>query len=426
MSALRFTLQQHSPDGIRRGFLHLPHGDVSTPFFMPIATKGAVKTLSALDLENLGAEIILSNTYHQFLRPGVELIKKAGGLHAFIGWKKPILTDSGGFQIFSLGKRGAHGRGGQLSAPTDVGDAPPTNIAPPRVTEEGVEFQSPLDGAKHFLTPEDAVQIQLDLGSDIIMVLDHLVGYPATREEAKEAMERSVRWAERSLNYFKNHVIARRPQADVAIQEESQGSGLLRGVYTERSERTRNDVSRPLLFAIVQGGVYDDLRIECAKQLAAMDFDGFAIGGLAVGEPEEEMYRVLDLACPLLPVDKPRYLMGVGYPHQIAAAVARGVDMFDCVIPTREARHGRVYLKSKIINQKSGTTARENVLNIFNEKFREDFTPISPDSRMPELRQHSLAYLRHLFVSGEVLGQRLATLNNLEVFLEMMRGMREN
>lgn len=366
-----FQVHQMSAQG-RGGVLSLPHGRALTPFFMPIATQAAVKTLSAIDLEKLGAEILLSNTYHLFLRPGVERLKEAGGLHGFMGWNKNILTDSGGFQIFSLGRRG----GGTVRAP--------------KITEKGVEFQSPIDGAVHFLSPEDVVNLQLEYGVDIQMQLDHFPGYPATREQVQESMERSIRWAERA-----------------------------KAAFTARVDW--NAENRPRIFGIVQGGVYEDLRIASAKALGEIGFDGYAIGGLAVGEPEEEMYRVLDAVVPVLPQNAPRYLMGVGYLPQIAEAIRRGVDMFDCVIPTREARHGRLHLYRGLDD--AGAPQVE-IAHILNERWEKDDSILRVDSVFPELQRHTFSYLRHLMKTQEVLGLRLATMINLESYLRCLGDIR--
>ncbi len=348
-------------DKIRKNKLNLNHGSVMTPFFMPIATKGAVKNLSGEDMEELGAQILLSNTYHLYLQPGHELIEKAGGLHKFMAWRKPILTDSGGYQVFSLSKIR-------------------------KLKEEGVEFQSHIDGSRHLLTPERSIEIQIALGVDIAMVLDECTPYPCGYEDARKSMELTLRWAGRCKEYF-----------------------------------DKNKKEGQKLFGIVQGSVYKDLRIECAKRLVEIGFDGYAIGGLAVGEPREEMYEVLDHVVDELPENKPRYLMGVGRPEEIVEAVKKGVDMFDCVIPTREARHGRLYQFTK--NDPDGDFYQ--TINVTNEKFKMDFSPINPDSKFSLLRDNSKAYLHHLLRTQEGLGFRLATLNNLEMYLELMRRIRQ-
>lgn len=399
----------HEDERGRQGVVHVPHGDIATPFFMPIATMGSVKGLSSVDMESLGAQILLSNTYHLLLRPGMGVMEKAGGLHRFMHWDKPILTDSGGFQIFSLGRRQEGGDGAAGNA---------IRIRPPKVSEKGVSFQSPVDGTKHFLSPEDALHIQHVLGSDIMMQLDHVIGYPATRAQAEDAMERSLRWAQRSVAARGAYHVSR---------------------YQSAKKQNPEQNLRSLLFGIVQGGTYDDLRKRSVEELVKLDLDGYAIGGLAVGELEEEMYRVLELVTPLLPKNKPRYLMGVGYPHQIAEAVKRGVDMFDCVIPTREARHGRLWCASQIAHSKPTLSAEGlpinrklqianfqfTSINVHNARYRDDFSPISTDALIPELREYSRAYLAHLFAVGDPLALRLATLNNIACYLRLMRSLRE-
>ncbi|HAZ16584.1 MAG: Queuine tRNA-ribosyltransferase [Parcubacteria group bacterium GW2011_GWA2_43_13] len=354
---------------IRKLAIITPHGELRTPFFMPIATKGAVKSLTTRDLEQLGATIILSNTYHMYLRPGEECLKEAGGLHGFMKWDKPILTDSGGYQVFSLGRIKRHSSHGE------TGLTPSLQIEKSlvRITNNGVEFRDHISGAKHFFTPERVLEIQDTIGSDIRMVLDVCSEYPCTHEKAGQDMERTLRWAERSLKY---------------------------------KQKNKGDY---LLFAIVQGGMYQDLREQCARTLVDMPFDGYAIGGVSVGEPWEEARKVLDWVIPILPEDKPRYLMGVGKPEQVIEAYKKGIDMFDCVIPTREARHGRLYLPSVAPT------------SITNEQYKNDFSPIHSDSQLEELRTYTKAYLRHLFISQEPLALRLATLNNIETYLSLFK-----
>ncbi len=330
----------------RSGHLHLAHGAVATPAFMAVGTRATVRCLSSEDLLSLGAEIILANTYHLFLRPGEEVVRRLGGLHAFMNWPRPILTDSGGFQVFSLaGFR--------------------------RISEEGVSFRSHLDGSTHLLTPERAVAIQEALGSDIAMVLDECLGYPADRDHAARSMELTVRWAERC-----------------------------RGARTTPPDRLR-------LFGIVQGGLYPDLRRDCAERLALLDFDGYALGGVSVGEPKGEMRRIVAEAAPFLPADKPRYLMGVGYPEDIVDAVACGMDLFDCVLPTRVARRGTLL------------TSRGRV-NIRNARHAEDQGPLDPGCDCPTCRHYSRGYLRHLHLAGEILGLRLNTIHNLRYYHRLM------
>ncbi len=332
----------------RSGKLHTAHGTILTPCFMPVGTQGTVKAVLPSMLKESGAQIILSNAYHLFLRPGIEVIKKCGGLHKFISWDRPILTDSGGYQIFSLALLR-------------------------KITDEGVEFQSHIDGFRHFLTPEDVIGIQRGLGSDIMMQLDECVHYPCTRDQARVAMERTIDWAVRS-----------------------------RKVISERE----------LLFAIVQGATYDDLRLECAKRLVEMDFPGYAIGGVSVGEPSELIYNIVGLTAPKLPEDKPRYLMGVGMPDDIIEAVERGVDMFDCVIPTRYGRNGTAFTS-------------EGKLVVRNAPYIEDCRPLDPECDCYTCKNFSRAYLRHLFNTEEILGPELVSLHNVHFYLSISRKMRE-
>ena len=358
--------------------IQLRNGEVETPVFMPIATRGAVKHLTAEDLKMLGAEIVLGNTYHLWLRPGDELIARAGSLHQFMRWSGPILTDSGGFQVFSLGARAAE-RFGKNGV---------------KLSEEGVEFQDPTNGNRYFLSPEKSVDIQLNLGSDIIMVLDECPPYPCTEAYALSSLERTTRWAKRAKIHLEKRVIE---------------LGLL--------------TKRPLLFGIVQGSVYPALREQSARELVAIGFDGYAIGGVAVGEPRETLPDVLTATLPHLPEDKPRYLMGLGRPEEIVRAVRMGVDMFDCVIPTREGRHGRLFYWTKEAINTEGTFYTTK--NLTSEEFREDFSPIDPDSPIPMLREYTKSYLRHEFSVSEPLAGRLATLHNLAFYFELMRRLRE-
>ncbi|HCC23721.1 TPA: tRNA guanosine(34) transglycosylase Tgt [Candidatus Falkowbacteria bacterium] len=380
-------LKQSKSSKARRGQLTTRRGVLETPFFMPIATKAAVKSLTYEDLQALEAQIVLSNTYHLMLKPGNSLIKKVGGLHHFMNWDKPILTDSGGFQVFSLSKIR-------------------------KITEEGVEFRSHIDGSKHFIKPEDSIQIQLDLGSDIVMAFDECVELPAKKEYLEKSVELTTRWAKRCQEYFVSN---------------------LRKVTNNTKTR------QPLLFGIVQGGLDKGLRKKSAQDLVSIGFDGYAIGGLSVGESEKEMYKVLDYITDELPEDKPRYLMGVGRPENIINAVKRGVDMFDCVIPTREARHGRLYLwrdglrnykrlrkvtKTKQLNILNNPKSCYKTINITSEKYSKKFEPINAESKFPVLRNYTKAYLRHLFSVNEPLAIRLATLNNLEFYLGLMEKIR--
>jgi len=374
-------------EGNRRiGRLKTRNGEIDTPFFMPIATKGAVKNITVEDLHDLGAQIILGNTYHLWLRPGDDLIAQAGDLHKFMNWGSPILTDSGGFQVFSLGARAKKnfGKNGV------------------KLTEEGVEFIDPLDGKKYFMSPEKSIDIQLNLGSDIIMVLDECPPFPCSHEYARRSMELTIRWAERCKNYF--------------------------------NEKTKEKKQKPLLFAIVQGGIYEDLRKECAQRLVVMNFDGYAIGGVAVGEPRKHLYEILDWVVSILPPEKPRYLMGLGRPEELVAAVEAGMDMFDCVIPTREGRHGRLFqwkqqdgefkiFKDKLDKQQSVEKNQEfyGTINIGNESFRQEFTPIDLNCDCYVCKNYTKAYLAHLMRTKEPLFSRLASIHNLRFYMRLMR-----
>lgn len=336
--------------GARLGRVHTPHGVIETPIFMPVGTLATVKTMSPEELKEMNGQIILSNTYHLFLRPGHDIVKAAGGLHKFMNWDRPILTDSGGFQVFSL---------------SDIR----------KITEEGVAFRSHLNGDKLFISPEKAMEIQNALGSDIMMAFDECAPYPADYEYVKQSMERTTRWAERCLQAHK------RPEDQA-------------------------------LFGIVQGGMYRDLREESAKQLTSIDFPGYAIGGLSVGEPKHLMYEVLDYTTPLLPTNKPRYLMGVGSPDALIEGSIRGVDMFDCVLPTRIARNGTVMTSS-------------GRLVVRNAKYAEDFGPLDPECSCYTCKHYSRAYIRHLIKADETFGIRLTTYHNLHFLLDLMRQVRE-
>jgi queuine tRNA-ribosyltransferase len=358
VSSFRFTL--HGTDGAaRRGEFETPHGVVQTPAFMPVGTQGTVKAALHRDVRDAGAEIILGNTYHLFLRPGDELIGRRGGLHAFIGWNGPILTDSGGFQLFSLAARRV-------------------------IREEGAEFQSHLDGSRHVLSPERAVDIQARLGSDIAMALDECLSYPASRDDAATSMQRSLRWAGRCRDRF-----SRLGSSDVRLSNPGQAQ-----------------------FGIVQGGVFQDLRDESAAGTTAIGFEGYAIGGLSVGEPVEVMYSVTEQTASRLPVNRPRYLMGAGTPEDLVESVARGIDMFDCVMPTRNARNGQLFTS-------------EGRINIRNARYSEDDGPLDPACGCYTCRHHSRAYLRHLHVAGEMTAGALNTLHNLAFYLDTMRRIRD-
>ena len=362
-SSFSFTL--HGTDGAaRRGEFHTPHGVVQTPAFMPVGTQGTVKAALHRDLHDAGAEIILGNTYHLFLRPGDELIARRGGLHQFISWNGPILTDSGGFQIFSLAERRV-------------------------IREEGAEFQSHLDGSRHVLTAERAVDIQARLGSDIAMVLDECLSYPATRDEAAASMQRSARWARRCRERFMHLSASTGATAEVQVSNPGQA-----------------------LFGIVQGGVHQDLRDESAAATTDIGFEGYAIGGLSVGEPVEVMYDVTGQTARTLPVDRPRYLMGAGTPEDLVECVARGIDMFDCVMPTRNARNGQLFTS-------------EGRINIRNARYAEDDRPLDQACGCYTCRHHSRAYLRHLYLAGEMTAGALNTLHNLTFYLDTMRRIRD-
>ncbi|MFR2518694.1 tRNA guanosine(34) transglycosylase Tgt [Peptostreptococcus stomatis] len=351
MYAVRYELiKTCKQTGARLGRLHTPHGVIETPIFMPVGTQATVKAMTPEELKDIGSQIILSNTYHLYMRPGHDLIERAGGLHKFMNWDKPILTDSGGFQVFSLG---------------------PLR----KIKEEGVEFRSHLDGSKHFLSPEKATEIQNALGSDIIMAFDECAPYPADRQYVKNSLERTTRWLERCKAAHK---------------------------YPERQA----------LFGIVQGGMYKDLREQSAKEITAIDLPGYAIGGLSVGEPKEMMYEVLDYTVPLLPEDKPRYLMGVGSPDDLLEGVLRGIDMFDCVLPTRIARNG------------TAMTSQGKVV-VRNASYAEDFSSLDPECDCYTCRNYTKAYLRHLIKCNEILGARLLTIHNLHFLLKLMENVRE-
>jgi queuine tRNA-ribosyltransferase len=337
-------------DGVaRRGELSFSRGKVQTPAFMPVGTYGTVKAMSPDDVKAIGAEIVLGNTFHLMLRPGTEIIKQHGDLHDFMHWQGPILTDSGGFQVFSLGELR-------------------------KITEKGVEFRSPINGSKVFLGPEESMQVQRDLGSDIVMIFDECTPYPATWEEAKSSMEMSLRWAERS--------------------------------------KTAHGDNPNALFGIVQGGMYEDLRQVSAEGLKQIGFDGYALGGLSVGETKEEMKQVLNYTVPLLPEQKPRYLMGVGKPEDIVEAVRRGIDMFDCVMPTRNARNGHLF-------------TADGVVRLRNSPHKRDTGPIEEACDCYTCKNYSRSYLHHLDKCGEILGARLSTIHNLRYYQRLMASLRD-
>ncbi|MEX1376126.1 MAG: tRNA guanosine(34) transglycosylase Tgt [Eubacteriales bacterium] len=347
-----YTLKKKDPKSMaRRGSLQTPHGEIQTPVFMPVGTQATVKSMDPHELKEIGSQIILSNTYHLYLRPGHELIKKAGGLHKFMNWDRPILTDSGGFQVFSLQDNR-------------------------KITEEGVMFQSHIDGSKHMFTPELVMEIQNALGSDIIMAFDECAPWPSEHDYVKKSLERTTRWA-------------------------------------KRCKEAHKKTEKQALFGIVQGGGYEDLRRQSAKELVELDFPGYSIGGLSVGEPKNIMYDMLEITTPLLPENKPRYLMGVGSMDALVEGVMRGVDMFDCVLPTRTARTGTfLTMKGKI--------------NIMNAQYAEDLSPVDEQCTCYTCQNYSRAYLRHLFKAKEILGARLATWHNIHALHDLMGKIRES
>jgi queuine tRNA-ribosyltransferase len=350
---MKFELHSEITDGsshARRGTLKFPRGDVQTPAFMPVGTYGTVKGLTPHQVDDLGADIILGNTFHLMLRPGTEIIKQHGDLHDFIGWDKPILTDSGGFQVFSLGDMR-------------------------KITEEGVTFQSPVNGEKVLMTPESSMQVQRDLGSDIVMIFDECTPYPATPQEAADSMRMSLRWAQRSKDAHGDN-----PSA---------------------------------LFGIIQGGMYEDLRDESLEGLTDIGFDGYAIGGLSVGEPKPDMMRILKHTAPKMPKDKPRYLMGVGKPEDLVEGVRRGVDMFDCVMPTRNARNSHLFTST-------------GVLKIRNAANRTSTAPVDPECDCYTCRNFTRAYLHHLDKCKEILGATLNSIHNLHYYQTLMAGLRRS
>lgn len=351
MEAIKYELiKKDKKTGARLGRIHTPHGIIETPIFMPVGTQASVKAMSPEELIDMNTQIILSNTYHLFIRPGHELIREAGGLHEFMNWKRPILTDSGGFQVFSLSENR-------------------------KITEEGVNFRNHLSGEKLFISPEKSIEIQNALGADIIMAFDECPPYPAEWDYVKNSLERTTRWAERCLE-------------------------------------SHNRSDEQALFGIVQGGMYRDLREQSAREITSLDFPGFAIGGLSVGESKELMNEVLEYTVPLLPVDKPRYLMGVGDPISLFDGVIYGIDMFDCVLPTRIARNGT-------------TMTSQGRLVIKNAKYAKDFGPLDPNCDCYACKNYSRAYIRHLLRSEEIFGLRLTSYHNLYFLLNLMRNIRQ-
>jgi queuine tRNA-ribosyltransferase len=380
---LTFNILAETESGGRRAQLHLPHRTVQTPVFMPVGTAGTVKAVPQDTLETLGAEIILGNTYHLYLRPGHEPIRRMGGLHKFIGWPRALLTDSGGFQVFSLS---------QLR----------------KVTDEGVRFRSHLDGSSHFFTPEHSMDVQIALGADICMAFDECTEYPADRTRAEESLRLTMAWARRSLNHFRAH------QHEVPWQNELWMPPVPR-TWGPGSDAANHEqrLGTQSLFGIVQGGMYRDLRRESAERLIEMDFDGYAIGGLSVGEPRDLTLEMISEVLPLLPKDKPRYVMGVGYPDEIEQYARMGVDMMDCVLPTRAARHGLLFTS-------------EGRLNIKGKRYAEDQGPPDPACDCMVCRRYSRAYLRHLMQAGEALSGTLNSIHNLAYYLGIMERVRKS
>ncbi|MCX7885423.1 MAG: tRNA guanosine(34) transglycosylase Tgt [Caloramator sp.] len=351
MEAIRYELiKKDERTGARLGKLHTPHGVIDTPVFMPVGTQATVKAMTPDELKSIGAQIILSNTYHLYLRPGEKLVKKAGGLHGFMNWDRAILTDSGGFQVFSL---------------SELRD----------IKEEGVTFKSHIDGSKHFISPEKAIEIENALGADIIMAFDECPPYPADYDYTKNSLYRTIRWA-------------------------------------ERCKKTHKNVEKQALFGIIQGGMFKDLRQEAVREMIKLDFPGYSVGGLSIGEPKPIMYDVLDWTVPLMPENKPRYLMGVGSPDCLIEGVIRGIDMFDCVLQTRIARNGTVFTsKGKLV--------------VRNAEYAEDFRPLDDECDCYTCRNYSRAYIRHLLKAQEILGARLTTIHNLRFTIRFMEKIRE-
>ena len=363
MSETPFSFRVTHTDGrARRGVITTAHGAVETPAFMPVGTQGGVKAVTHRDLESVGAEVVLGNTYHLYLRPGDALIARQGGLHRFIGWPRPILTDSGGYQVFSLSSRRT-------------------------ITDEGAHFRSHLDGSAHLLTPEKAADIQAHLGSDIAMVLDECVAHPCSTQEAGDAMRRTLDWARRARDRMLE--LRTHPVDGVTVTNRGQAQ-----------------------FGIVQGSVYPELREASAVGTVALGFEGHAIGGLSVGEPTDVMYDIVSQTTAFLPAQQPRYLMGTGMPEDLVESVARGIDMFDCVLPTRNARNGQLFTAG-------------GRLNIRNARYAEDGRPVDPECACYTCRTFSRAYLRHLFLAGEMVAATLNTLHNLNFYLDTMRGIRD-
>lgn len=386
---MQFTL--HKQDGLaRRGTVKLQHGEVQTPAFMPVGTYGTVKAMSPLELSEIDAHIVLGNTFHLWLRPGLEVIAAHGGLHKFMGWNGPILTDSGGFQVWSLG-------------------------ALRKISEEGVKFRSPINGDSCFLTPEESMRIQRVLNSDIVMIFDECTPYPATVKEADTSMQLSLRWAKRSkeaFDLYQSLPISQATNLQGSKDEVAQAVQIVRqAAGDEANAAGTGNLQKNALFGIIQGGMHEELRDVSLNGLTDIGFDGYAIGGLSVGEPKEDMLRILAHTAPKMPQDKPRYLMGVGTPEDLVAAVSQGVDMFDCVMPTRNARNGWLF-------------TQYGDVKIKNAFYKNDTTPLDADCDCYTCQNFSRAYLHHLHKVGEILGSRLNTIHNLHYYQVLMAQMR--
>ena len=414
--SLLFEVGAACAEGGRRGELTLPHGVVQTPVFMPVGTAASVKAVPQDVVETLGvrgAEIILANTYHLYLRPGHELIRRLGGVHSFMSWRRPMLTDSGGFQVFSLAKLR-------------------------KITSEGVEFRSHLDGSKHFFSPEHSMEVQIALGADVMMAFDECVETPASWERTRDSMALTHAWAERSRAYWEAHrheVPWAREGSGIreqgtGIREQGLGNAagkdsrvrpVLSGLWPDPCSLIPNPcLPHQALFGIAQGGMYADLRRESAERLVEMDFSGYAIGGLAVGEPRGVTREMIALTLEKLPKDKPRYVMGVGYPDEIEEYARMGVDMMDCVLPTRAGRHGLLFVREDARDRRSAVVR----LNIKRKDFEDDQGPVDAGCGCPVCARYSRAYLRHLFASGEPLGATLNSIHNLAFYLETMERVR--
>ncbi|MBI4824592.1 MAG: tRNA guanosine(34) transglycosylase Tgt [Nitrospirae bacterium] len=381
---MKFELISKETIGPRLGIIKTHRGDIHTPSFMPVGTNATVKAMTPEELKDIGVEIILSNTYHLYLRPGNETIKRLGGLHSFMNWQRPILTDSGGFQVYSL------------SALRDI-------------KEEGVSFKSHIDGSMHFISPELAVEIQADLGSDIFMAFDECTPYPVSYEYALNSLRLTTEWAKRSKEAYKKlFSVEENPSTSPFANQIPLHPPLLKG-----DKRGITNKSHPSLFGIIQGGMYKDLRKQSIEEITEVGFDGYAVGGVSVGEPKDEMYEIISYAGTLLPYEAPRYLMGIGELRDVIHAVEAGFDMFDCVMPTRNARNGTLFTS-------------EGRISIKRTEYKEDSSSLDPDCDCYTCRNYSRAYLRHMFLSKEILSMRLNTIHNLYFYMEFFRQMRDS